>query len=317
MRTTWIIPGLLVGAALLAGGCGASKRGLTLNEDPRIDYSKARRLLDEGKCTDAREILRMLSLEKAGVTYIDSIVYDLARAYTCEGDHALAKVEYERVVNSYPQSALVDDAAFGLAMSQYRQAPRNPGLDQQDTERAGASLKDFIAIYPRSDRRREADSVLSIINGRLAHKTFDSGRLYLKLGADSAAMIYFQKLWDEYTQSPYAARALWLLADKARKDEDWDLAIKRYEQLIAVYPNAIEVPRARVFLERIRSARAHNLFHDAEEARANGDWKSALDLYQQLVTDYPEDRHVGEARQKAEEMRRALAGDDRPAVGGP
>jgi outer membrane protein assembly factor BamD (BamD/ComL family) len=244
-------------------------------------------------------------------------VYDLARAYTCEQDYTLAKLEFERVVNSYPQSTLVDDAAFGLAMSQYRQAPRNPGLDQQETERAKGSLEDFIAIYPRSERRKQADSVLTIIEGRLARKTFENGRLYLKLGADSAAMLYFQELWDEYTRSPYAPRALWLLADKARQEEKWELAIKRYEQLIAVYPDAIEVPRARMFLERIKTARGEDLFRDAERARTSGSAQAALDLYGQLVDRFPGDPHAEEARRRIEELRREVAGENPKAGGQP
>ena len=288
-------------------GCASSKRNLTLRENPRTAYAEATDLLNRGKCIEAREMLRLLSLEHAGVPYIDSIVFDLARAYTCERDYVLAQLEFERVVNNYPTSALVDDAAFGLAQAQFRQAPGNPGLDQQEAERAVASLRDFIAIYPRSDRRRQADSMLQMMSERLARKTFDNGRLYLRLDADSAAMVYFQKLWDDYTQSPYAARALWLLADKARKKEQWDLAIQRYEQLIAVYPDAIEVERARVFLDRIKSARAQEIYRDAETARGNGDLKAALSLYEDLLVRYPEDLHVGEARQRAQEIRTALA----------
>lgn len=308
-RNSWP---LLLAASILAGsaglsGCASSRQGLAVRENPRAAYTEASLLLKNGKCVEARETLRLLSLEQAGVTYIDSIVYDLARAYACEQDYVLAQVEFERVINNYPTSSLVDDAAFGLALAQFRMAPRNPGLDQQEAERAVASLKDFIAIYPRSDQRRQADSILQLMNERLARKTFDNGRLYLRLGADSSAMIYFQKLWDDYTQSPYAARALWLLADQARKQEKWEQAIQRYEQLIAVYPEAIEVKQARMFLHRIKSARAREILRDAEIAHQSGDLRTALALYEDLLERYPEDLHVGEARQKAQELRQALA----------
>lgn len=289
--------------ALAVASCGSSHPPVTGAVDPRVAYDEAKDKLARRKCMDAREILRRLSLEHAGVTYIDSIVYNLAEAYMCEEDYILAQLEYERVINSYPSSALLDDAAFGLAYAQFKQAPRTAGLDQTQAENAVRSMQDFIALYPRSDQRARADSLLSIMRNRLARKTFDAGRLYLKLEADSAAMIYFQQLWDDYTESPYAARALWLLAEQARQKEQWDLAIKRYEQLIQVYPNAIEVERAKVFLQRIQAQQADLLWEQAEQARRAGRLDEALGLYEKFLVTYPEDKHIGQARQQVESLR--------------
>ena len=297
-------------AFALAGAlwsCGSSRPPVTGTVDPRVSYDEARDKLARRKCMDAREIFRRLSLEHSGVTYIDSIVYNLAEAYMCEEDYILAQLEYERVINNYPSSALLDDAAFGLAYAQFKQAPRTTGLDQTQAENAVRSMQDFIALYPRSDQRARADSLLRLMRNRLAKKTFDAGRLYLKLEADSAAMIYFQKLWDDYTESPYAARALWLLAEQARQREQWDLAIKRYEQLIQVYPNAIEVERAKVFLQRIQAQQANLLWKQAEEARQAGRLDEALGLYEKFLVTYPDDSHVGQARQQLETIR-ATAG---------
>lgn len=246
----WLLAAIALSCTLAA--CSTTKPNKLVTENPRAAYETAKSQLERGKCFNAKETLRLLSLEQAGVSYIDSIVFDLARAYACNNEYELAQVEYDRVINDYPASALVDEAAFGLAYSQFKLAPGNPGLDQTDVERAIRSMKDFIAIYPRSDRRAEADSLLRIMENRLARKTFDAGRLYLRLGADSAAMIYFQELWDEYTESPYAARALWLLAEDARKAENWEMAVQRYQQLTQVYPNAVEVEEAKVYLARIQ-----------------------------------------------------------------
>ncbi len=294
----------------VAISCGSTRPTQRIQENPREAYTWALDRLTQGKCLDARETLRLLSLEQAGVPYIDSIVYHLAESYMCEGDYALAQLEFERVVNNYPSSLVVDDAAFGLAYSQFKQAPGNPGLDQQEAIRSIQTLRDFIAIYPLSDRRKDAEALLSDMRERLARKTFDTGRLYLKLAADSAALIYFQQLWDEYTESPYAARALWLLAEKARKAEAWDLAIQRYDQLIQVYPNAIEIERARFFLERIRSERATELWKEAETLRRSGQLKDALARYEEFLVRYPSDMHVGEARQKSDKIRGELTAGD-------
>jgi len=299
----------LTAAALLAvlAACSSTKPARLAAEDPRLAYEKAKEQLARGKCFNAKEQLRLLSLEQAGVSYIDSIVYDLARAYACDGDWELAQAEYQRVVNDYPASALVDDAAFGMAYAQFRLAPGSPGLDQGDAEKAVRSMHDFIDIYPRSDRRNQADSLLQLMENRLARKTFDNGRLYLKLGADSSAMIYFQKLWDDYTESPYAARALWLLAEDARKNEDWATAIQRYRQLILVYPDAIEVERAKVFLQRIEDEQADRLRDQAEDAREGGRLEEALDLYQKILSEYPDYRQASEIQTQIETIRRSLA----------
>lgn len=299
-----------LGILILASGCAATKPSKRVQEDPRGAYTWALERIDLGKCLQASETLRLLSLEQAGVTYVDSITYHLARAYACLGDHALAQVEFERVVNNYPSSALVDDAAFGLAYAQFKQAPENPGLDQQEAERAVRTLEDFIAIYPLSDRRKEAQALLADMKSRLAKKAFDTGRLYLKLAADSSAMIYFQQLWDNYTESPYAARALWLLAEKERKRQNWGGAIQRYEQLIGVYPEAVEVEKCKVLLERIKTGQARQLHQDAQRARDRGDLGLAVTRYESLLSEFPNYARTPEAKLELEKVRSEMAAQD-------
>lgn len=305
-----VILALLCLACLGGAGCATTKPNKRVREDPRGAYTWALERIDEGKCLHASETLRLLSLEQTGVTYVDSIFYNLARAYDCMGDYALAQVEYERVVNQYPSSALVDDAAFGLAYAQFRQAPRNPSLDQQAAEKAMRSLEDFIAIYPLSNRRSEALALLQEMKNRLAKKAFDTGRLYLKLRADSSAMIYFQALWDDYTESPYAARALWLLGEKERQRQNWEGAIQRYEQLMAVYPDAVEVSQSKVLLERIKSDQARRLFDDAHRARDRGDLDLAASRYESLLAEFPNFPKAPQAKEDLDKIRLEQAARD-------
>jgi outer membrane protein assembly factor BamD len=290
-------------------GCGTTKPSKRVADDPRSAYLWSLERIENGKCLHASETLRLLSLEQAGVPYVDSIIYHLARAYACLNDYALAQLEYERVVNSYPTSALVDDAAFGLAYAQFKQAPGNPGLDQKEAERAVRSLEDFIAIYPLSDRRDDALELLTEMKNRLAKKSYDTGRLYLKLRADSSAMIYFQQLWDEYTDSPFAARALWLLAEKERHRQNYPGAVQRYEQLIGVYPDAIEVKQAKMMLERIQTGQAQKLHDQARRDFDRGDLTDALRKYEMILAEYPEYAKTPEIREQAEEVRQELATD--------
>jgi len=308
---------VVVGVALLAtwfvSGCASTKPNKRVREDPRGAYTWALERIQDGKCLNASETLRLLSLEQTGVPYVDSIVYYLAQAYACLGDHDLAQVEYQRVVNQYPSSALVDDAAFGMAYAQFMQAPKNPGLDQQLAEHSIASLEDFIAIYPLSDRRKEALALLSDMKNRLAKKAFDSGRLYLKLHADSSAMIYFQQLWDEYTESPYAARALWLLAEKERHRENWEGAIQRYEQLIAVYPEAVEVDQSKMLLERIKTDQAKKMHQEADRARERGDLDLAVSKYEALLGQFPNYAKTPEVKKDLEGVQLELATRDTAA----
>lgn len=286
--------------------CSSTLPSQRVSDDPRAAYEWALEKLDNGKCLDASATLRLLSLERGGVQYIDSIVYNLALAYMCADNYVLAQMEFERIVNNHASSALVDDAAFGSAHAQYKQAPKNPGLDQQEATRAISTLKDFIAIYPRSNRRHEADELLDEMKNRLAKKSFDTGRLYLKLHADTSAMIYFQQIWDEYTESPYAARALWLLAEKAREEESWDTAIKRYEQLITVYPNSIEVERSTIFLGRIKADRARKLFASAERYRRDENFQEALEVYEVILDQYPEFERIEEVQSQSDKLREQL-----------
>lgn len=299
-----------VGLTIGVLGCASATPTKRVAEDPHQAYEWAVNRINQGKCLKAQETLRLISLEHGGVTYVDSIIYHLARAYMCLGDHALAQIEYERVVNNYPASSLVDDAAFGLAYAQFKQAPRNPGNDQSEAEQAVRTLREFLAIYPSSDRKQEASELLSEMETRLAKKNFDTGLLYLKLGADSSAMIYFQRVWDDYTETEYAARALWLLAERARKHEDWNLAVQRYEQLIAVYSDAIEVKQAESLLRRIKADQAKRLHNHAKKARKDGHLVLARELCEDILEKYPDYKKADEVRRLLENVRSEQAAKD-------
>jgi len=305
----WLVA-VLCGMTMGVLGCASSAPSKRVAEDPRQAYEWAVKRIDGGKCLKAQETLRLISLEHGGTTYVDSIIYHLARSYMCLHDYALAQIEYERVVNNYPTSGLVDDAAFGLAYAQFKQAPRNPGNDQTEAEQAVRTLREFLAIYPLSNRKEEAEELLAEMEARLARKNFDTGVLYLKLGADSSAMIYFQRVWDEYTQTPYAARALWLLAERARKQENWDLAVQRYEQLIAVYSDAIEIRQAESLLRRIKADQAKRRYDQAKQARKEGHLMLAQELCEDILEKYPDYKKAKDVRKLLEELRAERAAKD-------
>ena len=83
----------------------------------------------------------------------------LASAHERLGEHLLAAQSFSRLVESFPEDSLADDAALESSRS-YRRLWRKPQLDPMYGETAIASYNTLIGLYPdvaADSRRAEGD----------------------------------------------------------------------------------------------------------------------------------------------------------------
>ncbi len=137
---------LLTTAFLL--GCGRARvdEGLTAEEQWRI----AREHFDNENYLSAIDVLNVFTLNYSGSTLIDSAQYLLGECHFALKEFILAESEYNRLIQNFPQSPLVDDAYLKVILCN---AYLSPGykLDQKYTEKTLASATDFAEDYPSTD----------------------------------------------------------------------------------------------------------------------------------------------------------------------
>ncbi|UCD16883.1 MAG: outer membrane protein assembly factor BamD [Candidatus Zixiibacteriota bacterium] len=243
-----IVTFALVSLSLLTG-CGGS--ALKAPESARDQFEKGMRAFEKKKYMRAVEEFQVLVYNFPGTDFIDSAQYYLALSYYGDRDYELAAVEFRRLVNSYPRSEFADDAQFMAGVCYYENTPGHYGLDQEDLKRAINALSDFTLDNPDSPLVEQAEQIILKARSKLAKKEYRNGFLYLKMLDYQAAKIYFQYVIDEYTDTEYAARSLFKLAEIDYKMKDFSAASEKFNQFVNIYNDSELISRANEYLEKI------------------------------------------------------------------
>ncbi|HDP69102.1 MAG TPA: outer membrane protein assembly factor BamD [Candidatus Marinimicrobia bacterium] len=148
----------------------------------------------------------MVLLNSPGGELADDAQYYLGDCYFEKKEYLLAASEYQQLIERYSYSPLVEKAYFQVALSYFEQSPKYP-LDQQSTVRALQYFQDFIDAFPASELRPEADEKITDIRNKLARKVFESGKLYRKMQYYDSAILYLDKMLDEYYDTKWAVFA--------------------------------------------------------------------------------------------------------------
>lgn len=160
----------------------------------------------------------------------------LASAHAQMGEHLLAAQSYNRLVETFPDDSLADDAALATARS-YRKMWRKPGLDPTYGETALAAYNTLIGLYPSSSLVPTAQKEISELENWFAIKDYDAGMYYVRRKDPYSAIIYFKDILTKYANAPKAYDAALGLVDVYKKVRYRDDASDMCAQARQRYPN--------------------------------------------------------------------------------
>ena len=139
-------------------------------------------------------------------TLLPRAYWFLARAHDEHGEHILAATSYSRLVESFPDDSLADDAALAAARA-YRTMWRKPALDPTYGETAIATYNTLLSLYPTSPLVPTAKRELAEVEDLFAQKNYLSGMYYLRRKAYDSGIIYFKDILVKYPSAPTAKLA--------------------------------------------------------------------------------------------------------------
>jgi outer membrane assembly lipoprotein YfiO len=132
--------------------------------------------------------------------------YKLGLAYMALAEYEQAVTAFESLVARYPESPLVDDARYQVAVASLKGTFR-PGYDQAPTDRAMGELRAFVQAYPESDLLAEATTRLKELQERRAEHEYRVAEFYERQRRAESARIYYRAIVDRYAQTAWAPRA--------------------------------------------------------------------------------------------------------------
>ena len=235
---------------LLGLACGPKAPTVVL--DAEDQYAVAKREIDQENWDEAVVELQKVVFNYPGAGFIDSAQYLLGTAYFNQEEYPSAILEFNKLLVSYPTSRLADDAAFMVAKSDLEMSPKAE-LGQENTERALDGLTNFLDDYPESDRREEAAELLTKARGKLAEKTYKNGYLYYRLGHYESALLYLEKVLNDYHDTDWLPDAQFQIAEVHYKEKKYDQAKEEYQGFLQDFPGHKLAEKAKKRVSKIES----------------------------------------------------------------
>jgi len=233
-----VIPRVARPLAFAAGlfalaGCAGSSLPTIRSDTDRL--AVAHRLHDDNHCAAAVELLKPYIASSGGTAQVDEAIYLLGDCYLMIKEWTLAQTELERLLRDYPESDSSGSASFGIGEALAGQSrPRD--FDQEFTAKAIEQWERYLAGYPGHWRNDEARRRILENRTRLAYKLMDTGNLYLKLKLLEPARVYFQKVVDEYGDTPLGPQAEFGVAVAYSRMGRWSEAINLFREIESRYP---------------------------------------------------------------------------------
>jgi outer membrane protein assembly factor BamD len=199
----------------------------------------------------SQEMYKAFLLRYPGDDRSDYAQFKLGESLFYGEEYALAAVEYHVVTTNYGYSEWVDDAYFKEALCYYHQGLKPP-LDQTKRLDALERMERFITVFPQSPLIPEAQEHIREIHAKLAEKGYKNALFYYRNKRWRSALIYFDKVIDNYPDNKFWARSCFYKGLILVKRDETDEAVRMFSKVMA-YPEDVDVkPGAQRELRRLR-----------------------------------------------------------------
>jgi outer membrane protein assembly factor BamD len=196
-------------AGLILGLAAACRPDFKLNRYKTHEelYRAARREFERRKWDNAIAAFDKLTLElPARDSLLPRSYWYLGTAHERQGEHLLAAQSYTKLVESFPDDTLADNAALEAARS-YRRLWRKPSLDPTYGETALATYNTLVGLYPTSSLIPEAEKEIAELENWFAIKNYETGLFYMRRKAFDSAIIYFKDVLSRWPNAPQTRMA--------------------------------------------------------------------------------------------------------------
>ena len=139
--------------------------------------------------------------------YADKAQMRLGECYVRQNRYEEANRAFQRVVDEYPNSPLLEQAKFKVAFCA-RQLSLKPSYDQSATDEAITWYEKFIAGRPQSDLIPQAQESLRQLRTIKAEGLARIAHFYEIQGRPASAAVYYQDIIEKYSDTELAPQAV-------------------------------------------------------------------------------------------------------------
>jgi len=211
----------------------------SIPDTPDAVMAKADALYAKGSYFQSAELYRAFLERYPGHDRSDVAQFRLAESYFQDHEYELAAVEYQILLANYGYSDHAPEALFRIGVCFWEQAPK-AARDQQKSYDALAKFEQFIQTFPDHPLVPEAQDYVRRVKRRLAEKAMMALRWYYKRGKYQAALIYCDKIIENYPDNEFAAEALYVKGEILFAFGEVDEAAQLFSRVMA-FPEDLRV----------------------------------------------------------------------------
>jgi outer membrane protein assembly factor BamD len=256
MKTTHLNRALLaltISLALWGSGClGLGKKKATPDttasaEPDKVLYDRALDDFKHSRFTIARLSFQTLINTYPDSEYLAKAKLAIADSYYKEGGTeglSQAVAEYKDFITFFP---FLDEAPYAqiqVAMAHYRLMEK-PDRDRTEARAAEDELQTFLLKYPQSPLVPQAEQHLREVQETLAEGDYRVAHYYYVKESYRAAAARLLSLTNRYPLYSQSDHALWMLGDIYNRAEKRDIAERYYARIVRDYPESSLVAGAK------------------------------------------------------------------------
>jgi outer membrane protein assembly factor BamD len=214
--------------------CSSTKETESIPVEER--FKKAKLLFDNEDYLEAIEEFKIVTVQFQGSDFGDDAQFYLAECRFLRGEYILASAEYDNLVRLMPNSPYTTTARYKRAESFYQLSPKSQ-LDQKYTRYALDNFQTYIEYSPSDSLVGEAERKITELTQKLARKMFEGGKLYFRMEYYKAATSYFEKLIQDYHDTPYVDDGLLWKSKCQNERKDFAGAVQTLNELQSKFPD--------------------------------------------------------------------------------
>ncbi len=170
------------------------------SSNTELKLQKANEYYDKAQYGKAIILYEELLTIFKGTKRFEDIYYKYAMSYYKQGTYLSASYHFKNFSDLFPSSKRREETSFLHSKSLYENT-KDYTLDQAGTKKTIEELQNFINMYPKSKRVKDANLMIDASRVNLESKEKYAAELYFKVSRYRAAAIYFEQIINKYPDS--------------------------------------------------------------------------------------------------------------------
>ena len=231
------------------GGGSESSKPESIQDNVAARFQEGKAAYDKGDYQDAIRIFEEIRFQAPTSAVAAEAAYLQGLSRFKMESYSSAAVDFRNVRRNYTGNPLAARAQYMVGESYFEMSPKAE-LDQTYALHALNEYQMFLRDFPKADASLadSAQSRIKEIRSKLAHKVLLAAELYVKMEEYKSAVIYFERVLDQFYDSEYAPEAQLRLAELAyqrRKNDEAKFQLQKFEEKYLGNANDAQRQRAR------------------------------------------------------------------------